>query len=152
MKTFLTVAALLIATPAFAQTPKVAPAPARPAAQSPADTFKALTPSERTGIQSDLAWVGLYNGNINGEFSEATINAIKAFQQKSNGKPTGVFNVQERAALASEAKKLTDNSGWKMVEDMSTGMRLGVPLKLMPNYSGVPNGAKWASQQGQMQV
>jgi hypothetical protein len=63
-----------------------------------------------------------------------------------------VLNPQERAALASDSRKLQDNAGWKTVEDASTGIKLGVPLKLMPNYAGVPNGAKWSSQQGQMQV
>lgn len=151
MKTFIAVAALLVATPALSQTPKATP-PARPAAQSAADTFKGLSAADRQAVQSDLAWIGAYNGNINGEFSDATIAAIKSFQQRNNARPTGVLNPQERAALASESKKLQENAGWKMVEDMSTGIRLGVPLKLAPNYAGVPNGAKWSSQQGQVQV
>lgn len=151
MKAFVAIAALLVATPALAQAPKTTP-PARPAAQTPADTFKALSVQERQAIQSDLAWAGVYNGNINGEFSDGTLAAIRSLQKRNNARQTGVLNPQERAALASEAKKLQDNAGWKMVEDMSTGIRLGVPLKLAPNYSGVPNGAKWSSQQGQVQI
>lgn len=151
MRTFVALAVLLAATPALAQAPKAAP-PARPAAQTPADTFKGLSAQERQAMQSDLAWVGVFNGNINGEFSDGTLAAIRALQKRNNARQTGVLNPQERTALASEAKKLQDNTGWKVVDDLSTGIRLGVPLKLAPNYAGVPNGAKWSSQQGQVQI
>src|SRR4030088_2171905 len=36
--------------------------PIRPALQTPADTANAMAQAERQAIQSDLAWVGQYNG------------------------------------------------------------------------------------------
>lgn len=155
MRPFLALAVLLAATPALAQTltPKAIPTiPVRPATQTPGDTFKALSTQDRIAIQSDLAWTGVYNGNINGEFSESVINAIKSFQQRSNAKQTGVLNPQERATLAAEAKKLQDNAGWRMVDDLALGGRIGVPLKLAPQVTSTAGGTKWSSAQGQVQI
>ena len=87
---------------AQAQTSPAAPKQAetkRAAPQTPADTAKALPQAERIAIQSDLAWVGVYNGGITGEVSERMLNAIKAFQKDHGGKQTGVLNPQERAVL-----------------------------------------------------
>jgi peptidoglycan hydrolase-like protein with peptidoglycan-binding domain len=126
--------------------------PIRPALQTPADTASAMAQAERQAIQSDLAWVGHYNGAINGEVSDRMVTAIKAFQKDSGGKQTGVLNPQERGALAEGAKKRQDNVGWKVVFDAGTGVRLGVPTKLVPQQSSDANGAKWSSTTGTIQV
>jgi hypothetical protein len=146
--------------PAFAQAtvndaPKtVKTVPIRPAGtQSPADTAKALAQSERTALQSDLAWVGVFNGVINGEINERTINAIKAYQKDIGGKQTGVLNPQEREKLAAAAKKLQNDVGWRVAADPVNGIRLGVPTKLAPQMSsGSQSGSKWSSAQGQIQI
>jgi peptidoglycan hydrolase-like protein with peptidoglycan-binding domain len=126
--------------------------PIRPALQTPADTASAMAQAERQAIQSDLAWVGHYNGAINGEVSDRMVAAIKAFQNDSGGKQTGVLNPQERGALAEGAKKRQDNVGWKVVFDAGTGVRLGVPTKLVPQQSSDANGARWSSTTGTIQV
>ncbi len=105
----------------------VATVPIRPATQTPADTANAMAQAERLAIQSDLAWVSLYNGAINGEVSERMVSAIKAFQKDRGGKETGVLNPQERGVLAADAKKLQDNVGWKIVSDATSGARVGLP-------------------------
>ena len=51
--------------------------PVRPAMQSPSETADGMTQAERLGLQSDLAWVGEYNGAITGDVSERMVNAIK---------------------------------------------------------------------------
>jgi peptidoglycan hydrolase-like protein with peptidoglycan-binding domain len=126
--------------------------PIRPALQTPADTANAMAQAERQAIQSDLAWIGHYNGAINGEVSDRMVAAIKEFQKDSGGKQTGVLNPQERGALAEGAKKRQDNVGWKVVFDAGTGVRLGVPTKLVPQQSSDANGAKWSSTTGTIQV
>jgi peptidoglycan hydrolase-like protein with peptidoglycan-binding domain len=126
--------------------------PIRPALQTPADTASAMAQAERQAIQSDLAWVGHYNGAINGEVSDRMVAAIKAFQKDQGGKQTGVLNPQERGALSEAAKKRQDNVGWKVVFDAGTGVRLGVPTKLVPQQSSDANGAKWSSTTGTIQV
>src|SRR4051794_13193658 len=126
--------------------------PIRPALQTPTDTANAMAQAERQAIQSDLAWLGHYNGAINGEVSERMVAAIKAFQKDRGGKQTGVLNPQERGALAEGAKKRQDNVGWKIVFDAGTGVRLGVPAKLVPQQSSETNGVKWTSPTGTIQI
>src|ERR1700722_14428761 len=86
--------------------------PVRPALQTPADTANAMAQGERLAIQSDLAWVGQYNGAITGEVSERMVAAIKEFQKGRGGKQTGALNPQERGLLADTAKRRQENAGW----------------------------------------
>jgi peptidoglycan hydrolase-like protein with peptidoglycan-binding domain len=130
----------------------VATVPIRPALQSPADTANAMAQAERQAIQSDLAWVGEYNGAISGEVSERMVAAIKEFQKAKGGKQTGVLNPQERGALAETAKRRQENVGWKMVTEAGTGARLGIPTKLVPQQSSDANGARWSSSTGTIQI
>jgi peptidoglycan hydrolase-like protein with peptidoglycan-binding domain len=126
--------------------------PIRPALQTPADTANAMAQAERQAIQSDLAWVGNYNGAITGEVSERMVTAIKEFQKARGGKQTGVLNPQERGVLAETAKRRQDNVGWKIVTDAGSGVRLGIPTKLVPQQSSDANGAKWSSSTGTIQI
>src|ERR1700676_1023749 len=126
--------------------------PIRPALQTPADTANAMAQAERLALQSDLAWVGEYNGAITGEVSERLVAAIKEFQKERGGKQTGVLNPQERSVLAETARRRQENAGWKIVTDLGTGARLGVPTKLVPQQSSDANGAKWSSPTGTIQI
>jgi peptidoglycan hydrolase-like protein with peptidoglycan-binding domain len=126
--------------------------PGRPALQTAADTANAMTQPERLALQSDLAWVGQYNGAITGEVSERMVAAIKEFQKARGGKQTGVLNPQERSELAETAKRRQENVGWKIVTDAGTGARLGIPAKLAPQQSSDVNGAKWSSSTGTIQI
>jgi peptidoglycan hydrolase-like protein with peptidoglycan-binding domain len=126
--------------------------PIRPALQTPADTANAMAQGERLALQSDLAWVGQYNGAITGEVSERMVAAIKEFQKGKGGKQTGVLNPQERGVLAETAKRRQENVGWKIVTDPGTGTRLGIPTKLAPQQSSDANGAKWTSSTGTIQI
>src|SRR6266478_5743094 len=126
--------------------------PIRPALQTPSDTANAMAQAERQAIQSDLAWVGEYNGAITGEVSERMVAAIKEFQRGKGGKQTGVLNPQERGVLADTAKRRQDTVGWKIVTEAGTGARLGLPTKLVPQQSSDANGAKWSSSTGTIQI
>ena len=126
--------------------------PIRPALQTPADTANAMAQAERQAIQSDLAWVGTYNGAITGEVSERMVAAIKEFQKDRGGKQTGVLNPQERGVLADTAKRRQDNVGWKIVTDAGSGARLGIPTKLAPQQSSDATGARWSSSTGTIQI
>ena len=131
----------------------VATVPIRPPGlQTPADTANAMAQAERLALQSDLAWVGQYNGAITGEVSDRMVASIKEFQKSRGGKQTGVLNPQERSVLAETAKRRQDNVGWKIVTDPGSGVRLGVPTKLVPQQSSDANGVKWSSPTGTVQV
>jgi hypothetical protein len=163
MRSMLTATLIFVAAGASAQaqlTPpptagvkpkQVATVTIRPALQTPADTANAMAQAERLAIQSDLAWVGQYNGAISGDVSERMVEAIKEYQ-KAGGKPTGVLNPKERLVLAETAKRRQDNVGWKIVTDAGTGARLGIPTKLVPQQSADANGAKWNSSTGTIQI
>jgi peptidoglycan hydrolase-like protein with peptidoglycan-binding domain len=143
-----------MATPPTAGTkPKpVATTQISPRLQTPTDTANAMALGERQALQSDLAWVGQYNGAITGEVSERMLAAIKEFQKERGGKPTGVLNPQERTALAETAKRRRENVGWKIVTDAGTGARLGIPAKLVPQEASDANGTRWSSPSGTIQV
>jgi peptidoglycan hydrolase-like protein with peptidoglycan-binding domain len=111
-----------------------------------------MAQAERQAIQSDLAWVGQYNGAITGEVSERMVAAIREFQKERGGKPTGVLNPQERGALAETARRRQDSVGWKIVTDAGSGVRLGIPTKLVPQQSSDANGARWSSSTGTVQI
>src|SRR5579859_2253190 len=121
MRSLLTATLILLATAAAqaqltppstagAKPKQVATVPIRPALQTPADTASAMAQAERLAIQSDLAWVGQYNGAISGEVSERMVEAIKEYQKAGGGKPTGVLNPKERVVLAETAKRKQDRS------------------------------------------
>jgi peptidoglycan hydrolase-like protein with peptidoglycan-binding domain len=160
----LTATLIFVATGATAQTQLTPPStvgtkpkqvvtvPIRPALQTPADTASAMAQAERLAIQSDLAWVGQYNGAISGEVSERMVEAIKEFQKAGGGKQTGVLNPKERSVLAETAKRRQDNAGWKVVTDPGTGARLGIPTRLVPQQTSDANGAKWNSPTGTIQI
>ena len=135
-----------------AATKPPATTPARPALQTPADTANAMTQGERLALQSDLAWVGQYNGAITGEVSERMVAAIKEFQKARGGKETGALNPQERGVLADTAKRRQENVGWKIITDAGTGVRLGIPGRLVPQQTSDASGAKWSSSTGTIQV
>jgi peptidoglycan hydrolase-like protein with peptidoglycan-binding domain len=148
-------AALAQSTPpatAGAKPKPVATVPVRPALQKPEETANAMGQAERLALQSDLAWVGQYNGAISGDVSERMVNAIKEFQKARGGKPTGVLNPQERSILADTAKRKQEGVGWKIVTDPGTGVRLGIPAKLVPQQASDANGTKWTSPTGTIQV
>jgi peptidoglycan hydrolase-like protein with peptidoglycan-binding domain len=126
--------------------------PIRPALQKPQDTANAMGQAERLALQSDLAWVGQYNGAITGDLSERMVNAIKEFQKSRGAKQTGVLNPQERGILADTAKKKQESVGWKIVTDPGTGVRLGIPTKLVPQQASDANGTKWTSPTGTIQI
>lgn len=138
--------------PAHTSPKPVATVPIRPGVQAPVDTAKAMEQAERLAIQSDLAWISLYNGAINGEASDRMVAAIKAFQKDHGAKETGVLNAQERSTLNAAARKLQDNVGWKIMTDATSGARIGLPSKLVPLIVSDVNGTKWSSATGTIQI
>jgi peptidoglycan hydrolase-like protein with peptidoglycan-binding domain len=165
MRTALSATLLVVATAGAAQAQMQAPTTAGskpkpvttttirpPGVQTPADTANAMAQAERLALQSDLAWVGEYNGAITGEVSERMVNAIKEFQKSRGARQTGVLNPQERGVLADTARQRQESVGWKIITDAGTGVRLGIPTKLVPQQTSDANGAKWTSPTGTVQI
>ena len=168
---FAATALMLVAASATAQTPPPAaattpkpvapavpgpavakPAVAKPVVAKPAVPGDPAAQAERLALQSDLAWAADYNGAITGEPNERMTAAIRAFQKNNGGATTGTLTPQQRALLADAARKQQDNVGWKIVGDAATGVRLGLPLKLVPQHASTTDGTRWASTTGTIQI
>jgi peptidoglycan hydrolase-like protein with peptidoglycan-binding domain len=126
--------------------------PILPSSPTPEEIANSIAQAARLATQSDLAWVGRYNGAITGDLSERMVNAIKEFQKSLGGKTTGELNPQERGVLADTARRKQESVGWATVMEPSTGARLGIPTKLVPQFSSDANGVKWTSPTGAVQV
>jgi Trypsin-like peptidase domain len=126
--------------------PKTTAAKAEPAP----DMFSGIPPDERLKIQAALLWSGDYTGAAGGE--DSMLGAIKNFQKRSKDKITGVLSPPERAALLAAAKVHEDEFGWNVVVDPATGIRIGLPTKLVPFARDAARGTRWSSAHGEVQV
>lgn len=126
--------------------------PARPQSGAAPAVYGRMPEAERIALQSDLIWSGDYNGMANGDFGKASIRAVKLFQKRHGFKDTGILNPDEREKLAGIAKALQQRTGWQEIDDEATGIRLGLPLKLLPDAHGGDNGSHWQSHHGEIQI
>jgi peptidoglycan hydrolase-like protein with peptidoglycan-binding domain len=156
---------MLLSAPALAQAPakqppakratKPAPKPAaKPAAKSDpiAQSYAALPEAERIAIQTDLIWTGDYNGLASADFGARAIAGVKAFQKRNGTKETGVLNPKERQQLGAAARKRREAVGWRLLDDGTTGTRIGIPSRLVPQHSVVIGGSRWTSARGEVQI
>ena len=156
--------ALACVSQADAKPAKAAHAAAHPKggakADSGANTHNAAPPGVETGvpeaqrlaIQADIVWLFNYGEMGAEEINAHLIDQIKAFQRRNNGKDTGTLTDQERAALADAVKAKQAAVGWRLIDDTTTGARLGVPEKLVPKTSAMRTGSRWASAGGQVVI
>jgi len=147
------------ARPAKTATPKVsAPAtvaaktitvvaePAKP--ETPAEP--ALSAGERLKILAALLWSGDYTASIGAE--DPLISAIKSYQKRAKSKITGVLSSTERTNLLAAAQSHEDEFGWTVVVDPATGVRIGLPMKLVPLARDTPRGTRWSAKHDEVQV
>lgn len=135
--------AMLAGVPAWAQAPAPNPNP-NPQMMAAQASFEALAETERKAIQNDLIWAGGFSGVISGSFGPLTFRAINAFKA-GRGPADGMLAPAERAALAKAAQEARDAVGFRLVADEKTGVRIGIPTKLLPKGSVTPTGSRWQS-------
>ena len=140
------------AKPATAKAVAAKPAAPKAAAKTDAapDVFAGIPRGERLKIQAALLWAGDYTGAAGGD--DRMLTAIKNFQKRSKAKVTGVLTPSERAALVAAAKQHEDEFGWSVVADPATGIRIGLPTKLVPHAREAARGTRWSSAHGEVQV
>jgi trypsin-like peptidase len=130
---------------------KTAALSAEPTGAGPAtDVSAGISDSERLKIQAALLWSGDYTGSIGGE--DPFLSAIKTFQKRAKSKVTGVLSPTERTNLLAAAKTHEDEFGWTIVTDPATGVRLGLPAKLVPQVRDAARGTRWSAAHGEVQV
>lgn len=147
------------ATPAaITSTTATTPPPPKPdplatpvTATKEGDTLYGKAIDERLLLQAALLWAGDYTGAAeNGDDPLAT--AVKNFQTRKNYKVTGVLSDTERGELLNAAKNYQDEFGWNVVIDPATGIRIGLPSKMVPIAREAPRGTLWTSRYGDVQV
>lgn len=130
-------------------------APTKPGAKPPAaiaSAYAALPAAERLAIQTNLAWIGVYDGLPSGDIDERTMAAIKLFQTGHAAKDTGILDDEQRARLAAAAAEPQQAVGWHVIEDPATGARFGLPEKLVAPAGAAPTGSRWSSGRGQIVI
>jgi hypothetical protein len=142
--------------PVKVEPPKAKAAMAEPAKTAPAKSEPALAelagiaPADRLKIQSALYWSGDYGDAAKSD--DAMEAAIRSFQKRSKAKITGVLTSEQRAALVAAADHHVQEFGWNVVVDPATGVRIGLPTKLVPNARDAAHGTRWSSPHGEVQV
>jgi hypothetical protein len=127
-------------------TPEPAPVRSEPVIAESAE----VSPGDRLKIQSALLWSGDYTGSLGGE--DPFLSAIKNYQKRAKSKITGILSPSERTNLLAAAKSHEDEFGWTIVTDPSTGARLGLPAKLVPQVRDAARGTRWSAAHGEVQV
>jgi hypothetical protein len=108
--------------------------------------FESLPEPERKAVQDALAWAGDYAGMADGSFGRQTFEAITAHQRRSKQNPNGVLDAKARADLRAAAQQARAKAGFEAVDDPRSGVRIGVPAKLLTKRDANQNGGtRWQS-------
>ena len=114
------------------------------------DVFAGIPPADRLKIQAALLWAGDFTGTAGGE--DPMLIAIKNFQKRRKANVTGTLTPAERADLVAAASEHEKEFGWTVVLDPTTGIRIGLPVKMVPHAQEAPRGTRWSSAHGEVQV
>jgi hypothetical protein len=138
------------------QTAQAQPAPTQTAntqaaaATPTTDPLASIPAEERLKIRQQLFWSGDYGDATDGD--DPTTAAIKKFQKRNKTKITGTLTDEQRAELVAAADRHADEFGWRVVLDPATGIRIGLPTKLVPNAHDAAHGTRWSSAHNEVSV
>ncbi len=120
--------------PAPADTADADAAPASPAPATPDETLQdarvseqALTQADREGLQTALAWAGVYDADIDGAFGRGTRSAMEAWQLANGFVPTGVLTTGQRAQLTAAYDAVLEGMNLQLVRDSAAGVEVAIP-------------------------
>ena len=88
--------------------------------------------SERTrrGVQNGLLWTGDYIARLDGDFGNLTRKAIRSFQARNGCSPSGYLTPPQIESLELQRLAAVDNVGFHIIDEMKTGIRIGIPEKI----------------------
>jgi hypothetical protein len=132
--------------------PPVKPDAAKLTAKSEpaAPATAAIAPEEWSKIQAALSWAGDFSDVAKGEDPLAA--AIKNYQKRNKAKATGELTSDQRSALLASARAHETEFGWRVMADPATGIRIGLPTKLVPQVHDAAHGTRWSSAHGEFQI
>jgi hypothetical protein len=105
--------------------------------------------SQRAAVRAALLWSA---GDDASRGSDQIADAIETFRKRHKSSATGPLTAEERETLLAAAKSHDDAFGWRVVTDPATGIRLGLPSKMVPHATLAENGTRWSSRHGEIQV
>lgn len=124
--------------------------PADPRLASATQAYAALPEAERKAIQADLIWTGHLNSAATGNFGPLSFRAVNSFKA-GRGEPNGQLTPAERQELARLARTARDAAGFAVIADQPTGVRIGIPQKILPKREATPaGGSRWQSADGKI--
>ncbi len=141
--------------PAATKSASIALPPAKPTvtvakSEPEPEALAAIPPAQRLKVRSALLWAGDYPATASE--GDALQTAVQNFQKRHKGKVTGVLTPSERADLVEAAERHEREFGWSVVTDPATGIRIGLPTKLVPHAREAAHGTHWSSRHGDVQV
>jgi hypothetical protein len=122
---------------------------AQDAAAAP-DPLAGIPASDRLKIEQHLYWSGDYGGPTDGD--DPMTAAIKHFQKRNKAEVTGTLTDEQRSDILKAADRHAREYGWRVVVDPATGIRIGLPTKLVPNAHDAAHGTRWSAPHGEVSV
>lgn len=110
--------------------------------------FEALPETDRRAIQDGLIWTGDYKGVVDGRFGKGTRDAIATFALRQHMPGDGTLDAKGRAVLAAVAQVGKQAVGFGLVLDERTGIKIGLPLKLLAKTGITKSGTTFGSRDG----
>lgn len=95
-------------------------------------------------------WAGDYAGVADND--DPLSLAVKNYQKRHKAKVTGKLTADERADLLSAAERYEKRFGWRVVTDPATGIRIGLPTKLVPQTHDAAHGTRWSAVHGEVRI
>ena len=112
--------------------------------------FLAFAETDRKAAQEALGWLGFYNGVDNGAFGKRTLDALSAYQRSLGLPSEAVMTAKTLAALRDSAAKAKAAVGFRLIDDPTTGVRIGAPMKLLELRDKGAGTASWLSKDGEV--
>ncbi|MEF2072157.1 serine protease [Consotaella aegiceratis] len=118
-----------------------------------ADAYNSQTEHDfRQGLQMRLAWTGDYAGRFDGDVGPETLRAIRDFQARHGLEATGIMDQPFLRLLLVESDRAETGTGFALVDDAVTGVRVGLPLSLVRDLGQTEIGHLWRSSDDGIEI
>lgn len=114
--------------------------------------FNQMSYQERIRTQFLLVFTGDYAAIVDGAFGKLTYNALTSFQKHREFTPDGVLDAAELLILQRDGLDLVKRVGFETKNDASTGITLGVPVKLFEEPGPSKRGQRWQAYDGSIEL
>lgn len=85
----------------------------------------------RRAVQEALVWTGDYDTRVDGAIGPRTRSAIRDFQRDHGWRATGHLTREQFDALMAARRAAVEEVGFRVVDHAETGVRVGIPLRLL---------------------